>query len=263
MEQLKDFHQFIEENNLDLGDDLNESSPSFSYDAYCDFINHQINPLTERYYVDVAIPRGMERLRKDVVRMAKMFKVSIRLIWRALKSKDVYAFLKVIKFNIYMILDIFSTIGDLVRDGLMDGFRTLSDQSFMSQYKTVIEAVDAAIDKFPVLRKVTGPVIFGIYVIIWLNMSFIMNLKYDFDFSKQVQALRGNWKLSDFLAEPDGMMLLTLFLTGSFISFPWLGSTVLNVMILVVVTAMSRIPGEEARKHMETLKAKVKLRTSK
>lgn len=260
MEQILDFQQYVDQNELNLGDDLHESSP-FSYDDYCHFINHQLNPLNERYYVDTAVPRGMERLKKDVIKIGKMFSISLRLIWRALKHPDIFTFLKVIKFNLYMILNIFSTIGDLVRDGLMDGFKTLSDQAFMGQYRTTVEAIDAAIDKFPVLRKVTGPVIFGIYVIIWLNMSFIMNLKYDFDFTKQIKALKGDWKLSDFLSQPDGMLLLTLFLTGSFISFPWMGSTVLNIMILVLVTAMSRIPGEEARKHMMKLKERIKTRT--
>lgn len=257
MEQIIDLRQYIEQNTLQLEED----DASLTYEQYCRYIDAQVNPITERYYVDTAVPRGMERLKNDVIRMGKMFSISLKLIWRALKQPDVFTFLKVIKFNLYMMLDIFSTIGQLVRDGLMDGFKTLADQSFMGQYHSKVAAVDAAIEKFPVLKKVTGPVIFGIYVVIWLNMTFIMNLKYDFDFTKQIKALKGDWKIADFIDQPDGMMLLTLFLTGSFVSFPWLGSTVLNILILIVVTAMSRIPGEEVRQHMKKLKDRIKLRT--
>lgn len=70
----------------------------------------------------------------------------------------------------------------------------------------------------------TGPVIAGVLVLIWLNMAFTGDFDYDFDMEAIKKALIGEFSLQDLFFSDEGKRLLMLLVTGKVLNlgFPWL-----------------------------------------
>jgi hypothetical protein len=86
--------------------------------------------------------------------------------------------------------------------------------------------LDAWFDENPWMKKLAGPAVGGMLILIWLNMAFTGDWDYDFDQTAMLRAMQGDFKLMELFFSPDGKRLLMLLFTGGIVglSFPWLSS---------------------------------------
>ena len=105
--------------------------------------------------------------------------------------------------------------------------------------------VDELLDKYPLLKKITGPMVAGLLLLVWLNISFIGDFNYDFDISDMFAAFVGNFNLNDLFVSPEGLAMLsfvaTNLLSGGVLSVTWLGATKLNLAMAVVYTVLKNV----------------------
>jgi hypothetical protein len=166
--------------------------------------------------------------------LAEKAKIGIKDIAELLKNKGVFEFFKKIGFSVKRLFD-------LVRKGFKyyrDLQRTIAE--YIAETKVVkwttdkIKDLDEFLKRHPKTKRLVGIAVGAILLYIWLNMSFTGDFDYDFDQSTLISALLGNFSLTDIFTGPDGVKLLTLFITGSFLSFPWPGpQTALFIVSLI------------------------------
>ena len=125
--------------------------------------------------------------------------------------------------------------------------------------------VDEVLDRYPKLKMVTGFVVAGLLLYIWLNMTFIGDLDYDFNFTDLTNALGGSFSIADLFVSPEGLMLMTLFGTGAAfgLSIPWLGKTAFNLTLAIVYTGYARLKGKDKNWKESLKRFKKKIRKDK
>lgn len=155
--------------------------------------------------------------------IAQQVKVGIKDIAAMLKNKKIFEFFQKIKFSM---VNLFSKV--------KLGFKYYKElrsaiSEYLSSTKVVkwteekLRGLDAFLSKHPKTKRLAGVAVGAILLYIWLNMSFTGDFDYDFDQSTLISALMGNFTLSDIFSGPEGIKLITLFVTGTLFSFPWPG----------------------------------------
>ena len=138
----------------------------------------------------------------------------------------------------------------------------MEKEGWLDKLKAGTAKIDDLLNRFPILKKITGPVIAGLLFYIWLNMSFTGSFSYDFDMSQILAALVGSYSITDLLATPEGLATLTLLVTGILtagaLSFPWLADSVRNLVLALVYTGAkkAKIP-DLAKKTHEAIQHKL------
>lgn len=176
---------------------------------------------------------------KNVVQeISSNLKLSFNEIIDAFKNKSFYDIVKAFKFSFKTILKSINEITNLIRQGLFKVFEEIHKSFLFQEIKKGTVKIDLLLEKYPILKKVGGIAVAGILFYIWLNMSFIGDLDYDFNFSDIAAALSGKYSITDLFLSPSGLMMLTLFGTGMFtgLSAPWLGKTIYNLILGITYT---------------------------
>ena len=136
---------------------------------------------------DFKITSGLARFFRDVKNVFRAigrdFKLGYAEIINAFKSRDIFNLLKSFGFNIKVMLRSLNSVTGLIRQGLFKVFKEIANTGMFKQLRKGAIKIDVVLDKYPILRKVSGPVIAGLLLYIWLNMTFIGDLDYDFNFS--------------------------------------------------------------------------------
>jgi hypothetical protein len=237
-----------------------------TFDIYCEAIDRVFDDtLTESvfdryieegifdYVRKMRITGGLVRVFRDLrlglEKIGRDFKIGLPDIIEAIKNKDVFGILKAFGFNIRLMFRAIGEFTKAVRGGLLEVFRALHRQKLFQALHNGTMKVDQVIQRYPKLAKVSGLVIAGLLLFIWLNMTFIGDLDYDFNFSDMAEALRGNFSLADLFTSPEGLMLMTLFGTGAAfgLSVPWLGKSLYNLILAIVYTGYTRIKGNDKK----------------
>lgn len=181
--------------------------------------------------------------KEDIKKIKEEFGLGWDEISAAFKDKDMFKFMKGVGFKLKALTKAINLLPNLLREGLLHVFKEIHETGLGRQIKNGTVKMDEVLERYPILKKVTGPVVAGLLLYIWLNMTFIGNLDYDFDFSDMASALKGKFALEDIFGGPEGLMLTTLFSTGTLISAPWLGATSHNLVLALVYTAFKRMKG--------------------
>ena len=236
------------------------------YEALIDetFLNEPM-PLKEIAFIDNAIKKSLGKLKalfKDlkqfVLPIADKLNISVTDIVVGLKQKGFYESFKLFGFNIKKMLKELNKATSKFKDVLLKIFEELHKTKAFQKIKKGVMTIDDIINKYPILNKITGIAVAAILFYIWLNMTFIGDLDFDFDFTTMAAALKGNFSLADVFASPDGMFMLSLFLTGGLISAPWLGTTAANILLAIIYTAYKNCRNVESEK-LNKLKSLIKL----
>jgi hypothetical protein len=154
---------------------------------------------------------------------AQYAKVSIKDVAELLKNKKVFDFFSKIKFS----------VGNIFKR-VQSGFKHFQDlkkaiADYLASTKVVkwteekLKDLDTFLSKHPKTKRMAGIAVGAILLYIWLNMSFTGDFDYDFDQSALLDALLGKFTLSSIFAGPEGVKLISLFVTGTLFSFPWPG----------------------------------------
>jgi hypothetical protein len=124
----------------------------------------------------------------------------------------------------------------LIDKGLLTIFKEIYKLKIFQKLKSGAIKIDEVLDQYPTLKKISGFGMAGILLYIWLNMTFIGSFGYDFNFSDIIGALQGSYQIADLFVSPQGLMLMTLFGTGSLfgLSIPWLGRSLYNLTLAII-----------------------------
>ena len=177
-------------------------------------------------------------------------------IIHALVEKDVYKLLKAFGFSIKIIVKVLNDLTNIIRKGLFDTFNELHKSKVFQLFRREMATWDEVVKEHPILKKVTGPMVAGLMFFMWTQMTFIGNVDFDLDFTDISDALKGNYSLEQIFGSPQGLMLLSLFATGSLISVPWLGKTTYNVVLALTYTGLKRLSSID-HKIVNKIKAKM------
>lgn len=199
-------------------------------------------------------------IKSEIESIAESIGIGVRELVDAFKQRDVFLMLKAIGFNIGILMKGIHQLTGLIRQGLLGIFKEIHDLGLVQRIKSGAMKVDDVLNKYPLLKKVSGIAVAGILFYIWLNMTFIGNLDYDFNFSDMVAALKGNYTISDMFISPEGLLLMTLFNTGSLISAPWLGSTMYNLILALTYTGYVHLKKNDYEV-LRKLKSKIKTKS--
>ena len=106
--------------------------------------------------------------------------------------------------------------------------------------KILAEHVDSLLEKFPIVKKIGGPVVAGILLLIWMDMSFTGDWDSDMNMTPILEALSGDYSITELFLSDAGIEMLALFALGTTVglSFPWLKglSTAKKVVAAFVYT---------------------------
>jgi len=245
-----------------IEDLLFEDTQLVTYEIYCGAIDLVFdNKLTESYFNEnfagtiknMNLARGLIRvfneLRYNIQKIGKDFSMNLNDLINAFKERNIYDMLKAFGFNIKLVFRAIGAFTNALRGGLLEVFKDMARTKTFQKIQSGAIKVDQVLDKYPILKRLTGIVVAGLLLYIWLNMTFIGDLDYDFNFSDTVAALHGSFSIADLFTSPEGMMLLTLFGTGfAFgLSVPWLGKSIYNLTVAIIYTGYAKIKGDKTK----------------
>lgn len=190
---------------------------------------------------------------------AEDLKVGITDLAAAFASKDIFALLKSVGFNLKTLWKGISAALKLIPNGLMRAFEELEKTGVFKGAKLAVRQIDAIIKQHPVLTKLTGVVLGGFLLWVWLSMSFVGHPGFDFDLTFVIDAFRGKFDLVDLFLSPSAMTMLTLLATGLFtgVGVAWLGSSISNLILALAFTGAKKAKQNglaEKLKHVIPLK---------
>jgi len=253
-------------------DDLKfEDTQLITYEVYCGAMDLSFsNQLTEAYFNEnilktiknMKLARGLVRvfseLRSNIQKIGRDFKMNANELISAFKNREIYDMLRAFGFNFRLVFRALGAFTNALRGGLLEVFKELARTKTFQKMRRGAVKVDDVLNKYPILKRVTGVVVAGLLLYIWLNMTFIGDLDYDFNFSDTVAALHGSFSIADIFASPEGLMLVTLFGTGfAFgLSVPWLGKSLYNLTVAIVYTGYAKLKGD--KKKLALMKKKMR-----
>ena len=270
---MKDISQFsFDKNNkilLESYREMWETCDYISYDLYEKLLN-------ETFYGDQIVIEGLDAidnavknslgkikgvfndLKTYIAPLAKEYNISLKDIVEGLKNVNIYNALKFFGFSIKKLLETVSKASILWNSGLKKIFDEIHKNKYIQKIHSGAMKIDDLLDKYPILKKISGPIIAGLLFYIWLNMSFIGNIETDLDLYPMIEALKGNFSLADLFSGPSGLMMIALFGTGSIVSFPWLGHTVGNILLALIYTSYKYVRKSD-NPFSKKLKSSIKL----
>lgn len=202
------------------------------YELYIEAIHlHEDDTLKE--FIS-AITGKLKKYYDFIKDLAEKAKIGVKDIAELLKNKGVFEFFKKIGFSIKRLFDLVKNGFKYYRDLQKAIAEYIAETKIVKWTAEKIKDLDEFLKRHPKTKRLIGIAVGAILLYIWLNMSFTGDFDYDFDQSTLISALMGNFSLTDIFTGPDGIKLLTLFITGSFLSFPWPGpQTALFIVSLI------------------------------
>jgi len=248
-----------------------------NYEMYCEALNLVMsNKLSEDFFLEnltegfwdqikkIRITRELVRvfseLKSSLEDISKEFKINTKTIIASFTQRDIFGVLKAFAFNLRLILRAFNELTGFIRKGLFEIFREIFRLKIFEGIRRGAIKVDEVINRYPLLKKVTGIVLAGLILYMWLQMTFIGDLEYDFNYETIVLALKGTFSIADLFVSPEGLMLLTLFGVGAIfgLSVPWLGKSLYNFGLALFYTAYAKLKvlwgSPEHKKVMERIR---------
>lgn len=191
------------------------------------------------------LKKAFSDIKKYFLDLSEKFGVALKDLISGLKSLNMFSILKFFGFSVSKLIKVLLDASSLWRRGLMKVFEEIAKTRLMEKVNQGLVKIDDVLARYPILKKLTGPLVAGVLVYIWLNMTFIGDLDYDFNFSDVVGALGGSFSLESIFGGSSGLMLMTLFATGGYISAPWLGSTAGNLTLALLYTSLRSIQNSD------------------
>jgi hypothetical protein len=171
--------------------------------------------------------------------LSEEFKIGVKDLIEAFKNKELFKLLRAIKFNLGTLVKAVTSAGKMINASLRTVFKQIEQHEWIQKLKKGVIKVDDLINQYPIFKKITGPVLAGLLLLMWIKMSFIGDFEYDFDMTDIVNAIKGNYSIYDLLTTAEGLQNLTLFILGAAtgLSFVWLVSHAgLNILMGLLYT---------------------------
>lgn len=218
----------------------------YTYEQYCSDLD-KIAYLDENFVTE-DISKITATLSKafgnvsNIVSLAKNnpSNISVKDITSALKDVNIYSFLKLSKFSIKKMAGYINGALSVIDNTLLKAISALHTKGVFNHLVDGTVTMDQVLKDHPILKKVTGPVVAGIILMIWLNMTFSGKFSSDMDLVKMFKSATGKFSLEEVFATPNGIKMLVLLTTGivsaGALSFPWLAATGANLALAILYT---------------------------
>lgn len=206
-----------------------------------------------------AVIRVFGPIKGELIQISEKFNIGLSDIVKALKQRTIFSFLKAIGFKIKLLVTMMTELAKLVRNGLIRVFAEISKNKYVQKIRSGLMEVDELLEKYPLLKRISGVAIAGILFYIWLNMSFIGDLEYDMNISSIAGALVGSFSLADLFMSPEGLLMISLFATGGIISFPWLSANIFNILLATIYTGYVKLH-EKSPETIKKIKSYIKIK---
>ena len=206
-----------------------------------------------------AILRIFGPIKGELIQISEKFKINLSDIIKALKQRTIFGFFKAIGFKIRLLINMMTELAKLVRNGLVRVFTEIHRNKYIQKIRSGAMKIDEILDKYPLLKRISGIAIAGILFYIWLNMSFIGDLEYDMNISSITGALVGSFSLADLFVSPEGLLMVSLFATGGIISFPWLSANIFNILLATIYTGYVKLQ-EKSPQTIKKIKSYIKIK---
>ncbi len=233
---MHSFSQFIQDEHEISYDEYRIILENIYYEKTDPLLEDNIYSLIG--YANEKVKTVYNKLRKDVRLLSKEIKISKESVILALINPTIFNIVKAFNYSLRTILSLFGELSDLIKAGLFDILKDISESSGVQAINKGLINFDKFTEKYPILKRVNGPILAILIIFVWLNMTFIGNFKYDLNLKLIYQSIKGSLTLGDFFSRVEGKAILVLFGTGAFVSFPWLGSTVMNITLALIYTGL-------------------------
>jgi len=230
------------------------------YEMYCEALDLVMsNKLSEEFFLEhlseglwdqikkLRLSRELVRvfseLKTSLIKISKEFKINTSTIVASFKQRDIFGLLKAFAFNLRLIFRALNELSGFIRNGLFEIFREIFRLKIFEKVRRGAMKVDEVLNRYPLLKKITGIVLAGLILYMWLHMTFIGDLEYDFNFETIVLALKGVFTIESLFVSPEGLMLITLFGVGTVfgLSVPWMGKSLYNLGLALFYTAYAKL----------------------
>ena len=218
------------------------------YEEFCKFVKE--NKLDSEIVVlnELVIPSKLKKIWSFLKELKDIVKVKIMDLAKLFMNKLVFKFFAKIKFSMKYLYNLVKKGFKAYKEVIKAIGEYLSKTKVGKWTEDKLKDLDACLAKHPKTKRIAGMAVAGILIYIWLNMTFTGNADYDFDMGDMILALGGGFTLSTLFAGPEGMALLTLFVTGVIgLSFPWPGPQHFQ-FIGAILYGSAKLVGQKLRK---------------
>lgn len=231
------------------------SAQSVTYSSYCTALSCVDQYDVRAFSLPPVLQGFIASLREFLQPVAEELGASIKELAAALATRNMFRFLRGLRFSLAGLLRGMHALSALLPRGLNAMFSNLQHTELYRKFQNGVAVVDDFLNEYPILKKLAGPALAAFLFWMWLNVSFVGNPTTDFDLSNIGRALVGQYTLREFLASPEALTSFLLLATGAFgVSVPWLGKTAYNLTLAIVFTAL-----KQARDHGLARKARALL----
>lgn len=247
---------------------------NYTYKQYCEDLDYflpiiESNQLNEGFLDTLKGIKGsvgeiLSYAKNQIADAVGDVKIGANELIKAFKDRNIFSVLKSFKFSLKKMLSSIHKATGLINGGVIKIFNELHKTKVFQKIKSGAIKIDEVLEKYPILKKLTGPIVAGILIYIWLNMAFVGNFDYDMDITSWFSALTGNFSIEELFASPQGMTMLaflaTGMLSGGVLSVSWLGSTAANLSTAITYVALKKIRAD--KNIINNLKKKITMKES-
>lgn len=223
---------------------LRDAASEISYEQYAVVVTASLSGQEVAFGFPTKLTKFASDLKGHLSGWVEQLGLSLTDVLRAFLSRDVFNFLSKVGFNLSKVLKAVNQALSVVKTGLVRTFERIEKEGWLQKLQQGTAKIDELLSHYPLLKKLTGPVVAGLLVYMWFSMSFTGSLTYDMDLSHIVDALAGSYSITDLLATPNGLAQMTLLmtgvLTGGVLSFPWLGASLANFVLALLYTGAKK-----------------------
>lgn len=211
------------------------------YKEFCEFVisidyGNKLNEFT--------IPSGLKSKIDFITTLAKETGNKIIDIMKIFMNKTVFNFFNnnKIGWSIKKVYELIKKGYDYYHMFYKEISKYIHDMKITKWTKEQVEKLDVWLQENPRLKHIIGIGVGALLLFIWFNMSFKGGFD-DIDLSIILEAIKGNYNLSDIFLSPQGIEMLGLFLTNQLtgLSLVYTGSSLVDFSIALIYTLGKQI----------------------
>jgi hypothetical protein len=228
---------------------------SVTYEDYCRVLTSSNEELA---FSISGISKGVvsivNEVKEDIEKLSSKTKLDFKQLVAIFSSRESFDLLKAFKFSITAIFKALKGTLGLLSRTLLHVFKEMHESDIFQKLKAKAISAQEVIDRYPALKVLTGVALAGLILFACINGAYTGDPHYDFDLSDVVDAMQGHYTLVTLLGEPKGLMLLSLLGAGlSGLSFPWLVSNKIYLLISLCYTFAKKLKDKDISKQLFTL----------
>lgn len=222
-----------------------DSMDSVTFEQYCSALAC-IDPKTQHAF-SVTLPGPLMKWANEAKQWFEQIASEARMglsdLLVLFRNRKLFDLLRGVKFDVQKIWKAITAFTKLIPAGIIKVMRVIAQSDTVQKLQSGAMKIDEVLNRYPILRRVAGFALAGLLLYMWMNMSFVGDFESDFDMSNIVDAMRGSYSLGDLFLSDQGLANLALFAVGTFtgISFIWLGSSVINILIAICYTSARQL----------------------